>query len=396
MNAFAPAARQCPVCGSSSKSPIYSQHFSGLSGAALLEGYDVVVCNDCGLGYADGLPPQEAFNAYYRDLSKYESPNHDGALSAFDLLRFPETVALIASAVSDRNSRVLEIGCSTGGLLEALQSGGYQRIVGLDPSPVCTRIARERCGAETITGSLSDLRPESGPFDLIILGSVLEHLRDMDGTMSVLKSLLAPSGYLYLEVPDASRFPEHTHAPFQEFSLEHINYFSPRSLDNLLGVHGFTPIFSHQGTPETRPGVFAFENKAMYRMTGKMSRPVRDVITGPSLTAYVEKCRSMERGLSPVLDELAASRRPIVVWGVGTHTQHLLTSSALRDANITAFVDSNPNYQGRTLHGAPVLAPAELTSHAEPILISSHQFQAEISDQIRNALGLKNEIIALY
>jgi SAM-dependent methyltransferase len=396
MNSFAPAARDCPVCGSSSKSEIYSQHFSGLSGAVLLDGYQVVVCNDCGLGYADGLPPQEAFNAYYRDLSKYETPNHDGALSAFDLIRFPETVELIASAVSDRNSRVLEIGCSTGGLLQALQAGGYMRIVGLDPSPVCTRIARERCGAETITGSLSDLRPENGPFDLIILGSVLEHLRDMDGTMSVLKSLLAPSGYLYLEVPDASRFPEHTHAPFQEFSLEHINYFSPGSLDNLLGVHGFARVFSHQGTPETRPGVFAFENKAMYRMTGKTSRPVRDVITGPSLTAYVAKCRTMERGLSKVLDELAASRRKIVVWGVGTHTQHLLTSSPLRDANIVAFVDSNPNYQGRTLHGAPVLAPAALASHSEPILISSHQFQAEISDQIRNGLGLKNEIIALY
>lgn len=396
MNQFAPAPRRCPVCDSSSKTVIYSQHFSGLSDAALLDGYDVVVCNECGLGYADGLPPQEAFNAYYRDLSKYESPNHDGALSAYDLLRFPETVGLIAGAIADRNIRVLEIGCSTGGLLQALQAGGYKRIVGLDPSPVCTRIARERCGADTITGSLSDLRPENGPFDLIILGSVLEHLRDMTATMATLKSLLPQGGHLYLEVPDASRFPEHTQAPFQEFSLEHINYFSPRSLDNLLGANGFTPVFAHQGTPETRPGVFAFELKAMYRMTGKATRPARDTITGPALTAYVEKCRMMERGLAPVLDQLAASRRPILVWGVGTHTQHLLKSSPLRDANIVAFVDSNPNYQGRTLHGAPVLAPAELASRSEAILISSHQFQAEITDQIRNTLGLKNEIIAFY
>ena len=396
MNPSAPAARHCPVCGSSSKRTIYTQHFSGLSGAALFEGYDVVVCNDCGLGYADGLPPQEAFNSYYRDLSKYESPNHDGALAAYDLIRFPETVGLIAAAIPDRNVRILEIGCATGGLLEALQTGGYKRIVGLDPSPVCTRLTRERCGAETITGSLSDLRAKDGPFDVIILGSVLEHLRDTEETMRTLKSLLAPAGYLYLEVPDASRFSEHTHAPFQEFSLEHINYFSPRSLDNLLGANGFTQVFSHQGTPETRPGVFAFEIKALYRMTGATSRPVRDTVTATSLTAYVEKCRSMERGLSPVLDGLATSRRPILVWGVGTHTQHLLTSSRLRDANIVAFVDSNPNYQGRTLHGAPVLAPAELVSHSEAILISSHQFEAEITSQIRNGLGLKNEIISLY
>ncbi|HEY2848235.1 MAG TPA: class I SAM-dependent methyltransferase [Gemmatimonadaceae bacterium] len=396
MTQFAPVPRDCLVCGSSSKSAIYTQHFVGLSDAVLLDGYDVVVCNDCGLGYADELPPQEAFNNYYRDLSKYESPGHDGALSAYDLIRFPETVGLIAGAIADRNVRVLEIGCSTGGLLQALQAGGYKKIVGLDPSPVCTRIARERCGAETITGSLSDLRPEHGPFEVIILGSVLEHLRDMEATMRTLTSLLAPGGHLYLEVPDASRFAEHTQAPFQEFSLEHINYFSPRSLDNLLGANGFTPVFAHQGTPETRPGVFAFEIKAMYRMTGATSRPVRDTVTGPALTAYVEKCRSMERGLAPVLDKLAATKRPILVWGVGTHTQHLLKSSPLRDANIVAFVDSNPNYQGRTLHGSPVLAPAALSSRPEPILISSHQFQEEISSQIRNGLGLKNEIILLY
>ena len=396
MNPCAPIPRACPVCRSSSKRHLYTQRFSGLSEASLLDGYEVVVCTDCGLGYADNLPPQSAFDAYYRDLSKYENQHVDGALSAYDRKRFPETVGLIAGSLPDRNTRILEIGCSTGGLLEALQAAGYTSVVGLDPSPVCTRLARERCGAVTITGSLSDLGPEAGSFDLIILGSVLEHLRDMDAAMVCLKTLLSAQGHLYLEVPDASRFPEHVLAPFQEFSLEHITYFSPESLANLLGLHCFEAVFTRQATPEPSPGIFAVEVKALFRHTGR-SRPwVPDTRTKGALEAYVGRSQALEQGLASILDRLAESHLPILVWGVGTHTQHLLSSSRLGEVNIQAFLDSNLNYRGHTLQGAPVLGPGDLAGRTEPILISSQQFQEEIADQIRNGLGLSNEIIRLY
>ncbi len=388
--------RPCPICSSSNKEVIYFQRFFGLTDVALFDGYDVVVCSDCGLGYADDLPPQEAFNTYYRDLSKYENQTPGFTLSAYDSKRFAETVALIADVLEDRAIRILEIGCSTGGLLEALIGGGYRRVVGLDPSPVCTGISNERCGAEVITGSLSDLKPELGPFGLIILGSVLEHLRDTDMAMTILKSLLTQKGYLYLEVPDASRFPEGTQASFQEFSLEHITYFSPRSLDNLLGAHGFHRVFCHQGNPEPHPGILAVEIKALYQLTGHITAPMFDPDTRPALEAYVGKSQSQENHLEAILFDLAESKRPILVWGVGTHTQHLLTSGALARARIVAFVDSNPNYHGHTLKDVPILAPMELGPYTEPILISSQQFQEEIVEQIMFSLGLKNEIIRLY
>jgi SAM-dependent methyltransferase len=362
----------------------------------VLDGYDVVVCAGCGLGYADGLPPQSAFDAYYRDLSKYENQHRSGELSDYDRHRFPETANLIAKALPDLNLRILEVGCSTGGLLEALQKEGYKRVVGLDPSPVCTRLAVERCGAKTITGSLSDLGSETGTFDLIILGSVVEHLQDLNGAMAALKACLAPGGHLYIEVPDASRFKDHVHAPFQEFSLEHITYFSPRSLENLLGVHAFEQAFTRQATPEPTPGIFAVEIKALFQHTGTPRPMVRDSITEAALEAYVARSQALEQGLGAILDQLAESRRPILIWGVGTHTQHLLSSSRLAEANIQAFVDSNPNYRGHTLQGAPVLGPGDLASRSEPILISSQQFQEEIADQIRHGLGLPNEIIRLY
>jgi FlaA1/EpsC-like NDP-sugar epimerase len=86
----------------------------------------------------------------------------------------------------------------------------------------------------------------------------------------------------------------------------------------------------------------------------------------------------------------------IIIWGVGTHTLRLLETSRLGRANIVAFVDSNPRYQLKQLNGIPIIAPADLKSRPEPILISSRVFQREIEQQIREDLRLSNQIVKLY
>src|ERR1035437_10720066 len=66
------ATRPCPICrGERSKLP-FRQSFAHLSAASLMDGYHVVICEQCGAGFADEIPPQSVFDEYYRDLSKYE------------------------------------------------------------------------------------------------------------------------------------------------------------------------------------------------------------------------------------------------------------------------------------------------------------------------------------
>jgi hypothetical protein len=73
-----------------------------------------------------------------------------------------------------------------------------------------------------------------------------------------------------------------------------------------------------------------------------------------------------------------------------------LATSPLARVQVLAYVDSNPHYQGQTLHGAPVVAPAELTKYDVPVLVSSRVFQAEIAAKIRDEMRLPNEIVTLY
>jgi len=122
----------------------------------------------------------------------------------------------------------------------------------------------------------------------------------------------------------------------------------------------------------------------------------KDKETEPCLRAYVEQCHCAESEELAVIDRLVTSAEPIIVWGVGTHTQRLLAATELSHANIRAFVDSNSKYQGKELVGRPILSPRDLHTRSEAVLISSWMYQQEIEEQITKVLKLRNKVITLH
>jgi SAM-dependent methyltransferase len=389
--------RSCAVCGSNNKQLLFRQQFSGFNEGNLLDGYDVVACQQCGFCFADHIPDQAAFDQYYRNMSKYERHEHSGHMNEYDQHRLPITAQLITRHVPNRQARVLDVGCSTGSLLYVLTQYGFDNVLGLDPSPVCAQVAQDLYKIRVVTGALADLSSSSETFGLIILSSVLEHIRDLDTALAKLYDLLAEQGKLYLEVPDVTAFATSPDAPFQEFSIEHINYFSIATLSNLLQKHNFQFVFAQQDSVEPSPGHIAHEIKALYQKREASAAPItRDATAEKGLADYIDQSRRVEQHIHETIDHWAISGQPIIVWGVGTHTQRLLATSKLSQANIVAFVDSNPRYQGKELNGIRILAPADLKSWSEPILISSMVFQKDIEQQIRKNLQLTNEVVKLY
>ncbi len=385
------------MCGGRDVRVLFRQRFEAVPGASLHAGYDVVVCVFCGCGYADGIPEQAAFDAYYRDLSKYEYHQRDGEESTFDRSRLEIIASIIRDRVPADGTRVLDVGCSNGSLLSALRTRGFADVTGLDPAPACAVAARRLYDLRVLTGTIADLPKVEERFDLIILVGVLEHVRELREALGLIRGVLNPAGRVYVEVPDALRFTDWTNAPFQDFSTEHINFFSPTSLRNLMAVNGFTELYSVQNAREQSFGTTMSNVSAIFQLVPAIALAIEpDGDSSAALQRYIDACEAMERGLRETMTALADTKRPILVWGVGTHTQRLLATTALAEANIIAFVDSNLKFHGKQLHGAPIIAPDALRGHPEPILIASHVFQQEIESQIRSALRLPNEIIRLY
>ncbi|BDU75227.1 class I SAM-dependent methyltransferase [Mesoterricola sediminis] len=388
--------RPCPGCACPDHRVLHAQRLAVPAEGALLAGYDVVACEACGLVFASPLPDQAAFDAYYRDQSQYEG--HDrvsSSLSAYDLRHYGAVAEHLARLVPDRATRILDMGCARGGQLEALAAVGFRNLAGVDPSPACIAQGGARVRASFRQGWVGDLRP--GECDVLILGSVLEHLRDLAPLLDHLRACLAPGAGCYVEVPDAGRFAEGLDAPFQEFSAEHINFFTAASLQGLMARHGFALVECWPARILQAPGKWVLDLKAFYRVDPAVS-PLRgrDEEGERAIAAYVAASRALEARDRPRLAEMARQGGPLIVWGVGVHTRRLLAEGVLDPAHIAAFVDSNPKNQGLTFQDRPVLAPEQLTGRTERILISSMQFERDIFRQIRQTLGLANSVSTLY
>lgn len=372
-----------------------------MSSGSLLQGYDVVVCQACGFAFADRIPSQIHFDEYYQNMSKYDHQDHNDEESEYDLTRFRAVSDTLIPFLPNRTVRVLDVGCATGRLLSLFKEKGYSNVIGLDPSPACSRSAQRLHGVQVVIGTIYEVdeaMANEQPFDAIILTGVLEHLRDIEGALRRIRGLMKDGALIFIEVPDAVGFTRWPDAPFQEFSIEHINFFSKISLENLMRPHGFTQVFCcetprHQTSSTVMPVISTVFRKQEEMLTTSRTH---DRETECALKDYVLKSHEVESRINRKIDSLVETHEPVVVWGVGTHTLHLLSVSRLMQTNIRAFVDSNPNYQGKRLNGFPILAPSELRGRTETILISSRVFQRAIEKQIREELRLGNEIMRLY
>ena len=385
--------RFCPICFCSEKTFLYKQNFNNKV-ISLMENYDVVVCKDCGFVYADNIPSQADFSNYYAVMSKYEFNYKDGIVSSDYIDYFTKVVKFLIPHINDKNARILDIGCSTGALLSIFKSKGCSNLLGVDPSPLCVRTTKELYKIEANINNISNFNTNE-KFDLIILSAVLEHLVDFSNSMQKIWSLLKDQGLLFIEVPDSERFDLYISAPFQQFSIEHINYFSQYSITNLLSKLSFKIIEIQQNENKLNltidPDIFILSRKT----DENNFKIIRDDICELNIRKYIAQCSKIDLEIKKIIQEKLLNKNKIIVWGVGTHTQRLI-GSGLDLSKILFFVDSNIRYIGKKLNGIAIKSPSDIQEEEIPILISTYAYQEEIAYQIKKVLKLNNEIIKIY
>src|SRR3989339_1985352 len=126
-------SRSCPICFCAEKNHLYTQNF-GNKTIPLMEKYNVKVCKQCGFAFADNIPSQEEFNKYYESMSKWEFNYNEGMVSDNYKNYFKKIVNFLVPHLSNKNVRIMDIGCSTGCLLSKLKERGYTNLLGIDPS----------------------------------------------------------------------------------------------------------------------------------------------------------------------------------------------------------------------------------------------------------------------
>jgi len=383
--------RPCPVCGGSGREAVHRQAF--LDGP-LGSGYEVVVCTNCGAGFADGIPEQAEMDRYYAEESKYAYGHAGGNESPWDMRRFEATVREVAPSLHSPQARILDIGCATGGLLSAFKRSGYPNVMGVDPSPACAEAADRLHGVRVRTATIAHLDGWAERFDLVLMVGVLEHLRDVAAAVQTAASLLKPGGRIYCAVPDVEGLDQTPGPPYQQFSFEHVNFFSVKSMSRLMAAWGLEAVATSRWSIEWRKGVTESIASGLFER-GSVGAGVVDDATGAALRRYVRVSEEGDRPIRAVIDALRISREPVLVWGAGTLARRLLATSPMAEANIVVFVDSNAHLRGASLAGRPILGPDQLAGMGQRILVCSLTFQDEILGAIREHLGPGARVITL-
>ena len=93
--------------------------------------------------------------------------------------------------------------------------------------------------------SFSEVPEDLTKYDLIVLSNVLEHIPFPSETLAAIRPFMSPETTLYVEVPlenlqrSALQSP-YTGAHRKKYWHEHINFFTPTSMERLLTKAGFT------------------------------------------------------------------------------------------------------------------------------------------------------------
>jgi SAM-dependent methyltransferase len=147
-----------------------------------------------------------------------------------------------------KGSRVLEIGCGDGRLANILSIRKSCKVYCVDKDPVLANIAKKKCvEIHNIDIESSDLPFECGFFEVIIIESVLEHLKEPMLVLKTLNRFLAEKGVLIYSVPSIvnwhSRFTiffgKFNYADRGVFDKTHLRFYDLKSAKKLAVDSGY-------------------------------------------------------------------------------------------------------------------------------------------------------------
>ncbi|MEO6362137.1 MAG: class I SAM-dependent methyltransferase [Caldimonas sp.] len=234
---YASAAKEtvaCCLCGGGRFEPLASVDRYGM-------GLATVGCPGCGLVQTQPRLTPAGFDAFYRDdyRAYYQGviePSEGYVRQMKKGARLAATVAFLrqAGALDDASLAVLDVGCSEGTLFEALRAGGFAGpLFGVEPNATFAAYAAGRHGAEIVANEAHMPATWHGRIGLATMIHVLEHVADPVATLAGLRSLLAPGGRIYVDVPDVAAY-----ASLNDLHIAHVYHFNAATLHATLIAAG--------------------------------------------------------------------------------------------------------------------------------------------------------------
>lgn len=209
---------KCQICEFDKNKVIYSEIFND-------DEFEYSICKRCSFISQTNCHSKEKYlNLPYQTQNNYDEHSKNRAKYIHDF----------SQEYLDYSMDVFDIGCSRGGVMKY-----FKELVPNTNISGCTVLGENE---KVISKDLDIINQDfdyitfNKKYDFIIMSHILEHFTDLRKTLTKLKTIMKKSSKVYIEVP----YIDYLRVRLSfEFSPEHISYFTPHSLKNLLISEGF-------------------------------------------------------------------------------------------------------------------------------------------------------------
>jgi len=215
--------RACPVCDTERSEPHWAKG-----------GLRIVRCSSCGMLFANPVEARFVTGTFYDQLATpfYLSP--DKLESDYAPVRFARELRVFRQHCG--GGAVLDVGCSTGAFLHAVQRRfpNEYSVLGTDVAGPALDHA-ERQGVAVLRENFLEHDFGSQRFQAATFWAVLEHLAEPRRFLAKAASLLEPGGHCFVLVPNMESLAVRLLGPRYRYIMdEHLNCFTAATLKQLV------------------------------------------------------------------------------------------------------------------------------------------------------------------
>ncbi len=279
------------------------------------------VCSACQLVQINPDVSDDILFEDYRYVSSIGMQNH-----------FDEFAIWLAQTQKlDQNSKILEIGCNDGPLLQALTDRGFNP-VGIDPARNIVELAREKnldviCDYFNMSSVIRNKMENA--FDVIISCNSFAHISGIDHIAASVAKALTQDGLFIVEVQSLQDLVESK--AFDFVYHEHKYYYSIHSISVLMKRHGMFLVDALHVNTHGGSIRYVFSKNDLGQSPGLIELILNEKsvdLTGPSIANSIECFMEELAKLKIFLQE--AVRKGEICVGVGASGRANMMLSYLR------------------------------------------------------------------
>lgn len=244
--------------------------------------------------YLSPLPTDQDLRNLYQEANQFDAPEYvseDRVAAILEYITQRFNVLVAQYEICSRPLRVLEVGAGWAWMCRAAKSAEFETLtVAQDISAECA----QKCpwvDRYIVGNSSSDQLAALGPFDIISVTHVLEHVPDPSEFLRRLGRMLDDNGVIFVTMPHRPREWDGTYNSWLKYSYHHIpahlQYFSEKSLRETTAKAGLSLAFwdaSHE-QGEALEAHLRFAKLQAASGTSEVAEEATDLVQPSVLTA---------------------------------------------------------------------------------------------------------------